>query len=89
MRTPQLNMESLHNLEPEQPARIGISYLEEAVLDVLHEARHTEEWLAPKEISERLDTARSPCYHLQRRSLKPAVMICEPQGGESPHLPCG
>ena len=94
-------MPTLHGLEPEQLARIGIFYLEEAVLDVLHEARHSEGWLEPKEISERLDIARSPCYHLhatpkgeragnlRRRSLKIAVMICEPQGGESPHLPCG
>ena len=37
-----LNMGSLHGLEPEQLARIGIFYLEEEVLDVLHEAR--EEW---------------------------------------------
>ena len=57
-------MGNLHGLEPEQLARIGIFYLEEAVLDILHEARHSEEWLEPKEISERLDIARSPCYHL-------------------------
>ena len=34
-----LNMGSLHGLEPEQLARIGIFYLEEEVLDVLHEVR--------------------------------------------------
>ena len=45
-------MPTLHGLEPEQLARIGIFYLEEAVLDVLHEARHgDDEWLLPADIS--------------------------------------
>ena len=33
-------MPRLHGLQPEQLARLGVSYLEEAVLDVLYEAVH-------------------------------------------------
>ena len=48
-------MGSLHGLEPKQLARIGIFYLEEAVLDILHEARHSDdEWLLPANISRRM-----------------------------------
>ena len=52
-------MRSLHGLEPEQLARIGIFYLEEAVLDVLHEARHSEEWLSPSEISKAVGVTKA------------------------------
>ena len=45
-------MVGLHGLEPEQLARIGMFYLEEAILDVLHAAKHNQEWLPPTEISE-------------------------------------
>ena len=48
-------MPTLHGLEPEQLARIGIFYLEEAVLDVLFEAKYKQEWLQPADICERAD----------------------------------
>lgn len=60
-------MARLHGLQPEQLARIGMFYFEEAVLDALYEARRNEEeeeqWLEPKQISERLDIPRSSHYH--------------------------
>lgn len=50
-------MSSLHGLEPEQLARIGMFYLEEAILDLLFEdARHNGQGLGPTEISRRLGT---------------------------------
>ena len=52
-------MASLYGLEPEQLARIGIFYLEEAVLDVLHGAKHNEEWLMTVEIYRQVDISRS------------------------------
>ena len=45
-------MPFLHGLEPEQLGRIGMVYLEEAVLNVLLEAKG--KWLEPSKISERL-----------------------------------
>lgn len=48
----------LHGLQPEQLARMGLFYLEKAVLDVLHEVVHGEAaptpWLTPAKISKRL-----------------------------------
>ena len=48
----------LHGLQPEQLARIGMFYLEEAVLDVLYEAVHgdndSKTWLTIAKISKRL-----------------------------------
>lgn len=41
----------LHGLQPEQLARMGLFYLEEAVLDVLYE---NETWLTTAKISKRL-----------------------------------
>ena len=50
-------MARLHDLQPEQLARIGMFYLEEAVLDVLHEAdMDKQQGLGPTEISRRLGT---------------------------------
>jgi repressor of nif and glnA expression len=46
-------MSSLHGLEPEQLARIGMFYLEEAILDLLFEA---ERGLGPTEISRGVGT---------------------------------
>ena len=46
-------MAGLHGLHPKQLARIGIFYLEEAVLDVLLEAKYEQEYLQPAEISRR------------------------------------
>ena len=43
-------MAGLHDLHPKQLARIGIFYLEEAVLDVLLEAKYEQELLWPAEI---------------------------------------
>lgn len=41
-------MSTLHK----QLARIGLFYLEEAILDILHEARSgDDEWLLPADIS--------------------------------------
>lgn len=40
-------------IRPKQHARMGMFYLEEAVLDVLLEAKHEEECLGPAEISKR------------------------------------
>ena len=48
-------MAGLHGLRPKQLARIGIFYLEEAVLDVLLEAKHKQEWLKPADICEIAD----------------------------------
>ena len=48
-------MAGLHGLRPKQLARIGIFYLEEAVLDVLFEAKYKQEWLQPADICERAD----------------------------------
>ena len=56
-------MAGLHGLGPEQLARIGIFYLEEALLDVLYAAKHNQEWLPPAEISETV-------------SILPAVSRC-------------
>ena len=50
-------MGSLHGLEPEQLARIGIFYLEEAVLDVLFRA-YNQESLSAREISRRAGLPR-------------------------------
>lgn len=51
-------MPRLHGLQPEQLARIGVFYLEEAVLDVLHETVRGDNdqgtWLPPAKISKRL-----------------------------------
>ena len=51
-------MPFFHRLEYDQLARIGIFYLEEAVLDVLHEAAHSDDekelWLPTAKISKRL-----------------------------------
>ncbi len=50
-------MARLHGLQPEQLARIGIFYLEKAILDLLFEAEMDKrQGLGPKEISERLGT---------------------------------
>ena len=46
-------MAGLHDLHPKQLARIGIFYLEEAVLDVLLEAKYEQELLWPADICER------------------------------------
>ena len=46
-------MPTLHGLEPEQLARIGIFYLEEAVLDVLLKAKYEQELLRPADICEK------------------------------------
>ena len=48
-------MAGLHGLHPKQLARIGIFYLEEAVLDVLLEAKYEQELLWPAEICQRAD----------------------------------
>ena len=47
-------MPTLHGLEPEQLARIGIFYLEQAVLDVFFRARKDNWSLQPVDISEAL-----------------------------------
>lgn len=56
-------MSRLHGLQPEQLARIGMFYLEEAVLDVLYEAVHgdydQETWLPTAKISKRLEIPAS------------------------------
>ena len=50
-------MSSLHGLEPEQLARIGMFYIEEAILDLLLEVEMSEQQgLGPTEISRRLGT---------------------------------
>ena len=53
----------LHGLQPEQLARIGLFYLEEAVLDVLYEVVHSdndqETWLTTAKISKRLEIPAS------------------------------
>lgn len=52
-----------HGLQPDQLARIGMFYLEEAVLDVLHEAAHSNDeknvWLPTAKISKRLGISAS------------------------------
>ncbi len=51
-------MPRLHGLQPQQLARIGMFYLEEAVLDVLYEDVHGDNdqqtWLTTAKISKRL-----------------------------------
>ena len=50
-------MSSLHGLEPEQLGRIGMFYLEEAILDLLFEAEMNEQrGLGPTEISRGVGT---------------------------------
>ncbi len=50
-------MANLHGLQPKQLARIGMFYLEEAILDVLFEAEMgNRQGLGPTEISKRLGT---------------------------------
>lgn len=48
------------NIRPKRLARIGEFNLEEAVLDVLLEARHERECLGPAEISKRAGIFREP-----------------------------
>ncbi len=50
-------------LRPRQLARIGMVYLEEAVLDVLLEAKG--KWLEPAQISERLGISSSTSDRLR------------------------
>ena len=50
-------MARLHGLQPEQLARIGMFYIEEAILDFLFEAEmDNRQGLGPTEISRRLGT---------------------------------
>ena len=50
----------MEGLRPEQLARLGVSYLEEAILDLLFEAEmNHQQGLGPAEISRRLGTMLS------------------------------
>ena len=50
----------MEGLRPEQLARLGVSYIEEAILDLLSEAeRDRQQGLGPTEISRRLGTMLS------------------------------
>ena len=66
-----------YGLQPEQLARMGLFYLEEAVLDVLYEVVHSgndqEPWLTTAKISKRLGIPASNTglgYPLIRRILE-------------------
>ncbi len=52
----------MSGIRPKQFARIGEFCLEEAVLDVLLEAKHGSECLGPAEISKRMVSSMSYCY---------------------------
>ena len=66
-------------LRPKQLARIGVSYLEEAVLDVLYEAVHGEDdqemWLATTKTSKRLG-ALHPIEGLATHSCAASWISC-------------
>ena len=57
-------MPTLHELEPEQLARIGVFYLEEAVLDVLYKVRRDGGgWILPSKVSHQKRSMNSSDVH--------------------------
>ena len=67
------NIARSDDLRPEQLARMGVSYLEEAVLDVLYEVVHgenaQERWLSTAKISQRLGIPASGSGYPLVRSI--------------------
>ena len=71
-------MPTLHELEPEQLARIGVFYLEEAVLDVLYKVRRDGGgWILPSKVSHQIGVRTSrfvsvdyPLAHAAMESLR-------------------
>ena len=82
----------MNGIRPKQFARIGEFYLEEAVLDVLLEAKHENECLGAAEISKRAGIYRERGPHdsmndaivngmLNKLSEQDRVKRCKQEGG--------